>query len=288
MSGGGEREGNRGGMSIWRRVLGIFRRSETDKPLPTRVAIDGVCVSVYAGDDVIESFRWADLVSVRAWKQDCFGVDRIWLGEHPNHPWVMRGIRRDLARTPCLGGYEMTSCRVFASAGGARCSRARPGRVAPRAPGRSPRGRCATTSSTGEVTGTVEPNLDDNRAAAPHLMCKGSVAAFALRRARTGMAHVHAPIMERLPVKDGNMHWSCPSDVRQDGTPRRFVKLLLRDPNNDVALGMFFAVQGRSQNEMVEGVGAGERTHETVKIILFRSHRREHQHAEYIAHLMSE
>jgi hypothetical protein len=67
-------------MRFWQRLIDILRRRETGKPLPTRVAIDGDCVSVYAGDDVIESFRWHDLDSVRAWKQDCFGMDRIWLG----------------------------------------------------------------------------------------------------------------------------------------------------------------------------------------------------------------
>ncbi|HYE61682.1 MAG TPA: N-acetyltransferase [Phycisphaerales bacterium] len=56
------------------------KKQKDPKPLPTRVTIEGDDVHVFAGDTLIESFRWPDLVSVRAWKQDCWGVDRIWLG----------------------------------------------------------------------------------------------------------------------------------------------------------------------------------------------------------------
>jgi hypothetical protein len=60
-------------------MFGILRKNQ-DKPMPTRVALQGDMVSVFAGPTLIESFAWSDLVSVRAWKQDCWGVDRIWIG----------------------------------------------------------------------------------------------------------------------------------------------------------------------------------------------------------------
>jgi hypothetical protein len=61
-------------------MFGFCRKQKHPKPLPTRATMEGDTVSVFAGNDLIESFRWPDLVSVRAWKQDCWGTDRIWLG----------------------------------------------------------------------------------------------------------------------------------------------------------------------------------------------------------------
>src|SRR5438477_6317975 len=60
-------------------MFGLFRKRKK-KPLPTRVARDGETVRVFVDTQEIESFVWRDVASVRAWKQDCWGVDRVWLG----------------------------------------------------------------------------------------------------------------------------------------------------------------------------------------------------------------
>ena len=59
-----------------------WRRSSksTPKPLPTSVTLEGEQVRVFAKGVEIEKFCWDELESVRVWKQDCFGVDRIWIG----------------------------------------------------------------------------------------------------------------------------------------------------------------------------------------------------------------
>ncbi|MFT3683723.1 MAG: hypothetical protein QM783_02155 [Phycisphaerales bacterium] len=49
-------------------------------PMPTRVELIGDTVAVFARKVRFESFTWGSVESVRAWKQDCFGVDRIWIG----------------------------------------------------------------------------------------------------------------------------------------------------------------------------------------------------------------
>lgn len=55
------------------------RKKPNTKPLPTSVRLDGEAVRVFANAQEIDSFRWEELEWIRAFKQDCFGVDRIWL-----------------------------------------------------------------------------------------------------------------------------------------------------------------------------------------------------------------
>lgn len=53
--------------------------SEPPRPLPTRAEWDAEVVRVFAAEIEVERFRWADLAGVYAFKQDCWGIDRIWV-----------------------------------------------------------------------------------------------------------------------------------------------------------------------------------------------------------------
>ncbi|MEK6702968.1 MAG: hypothetical protein AABZ53_11945 [Planctomycetota bacterium] len=57
-----------------------LRRKKDTKPLPTSVTIEGERVRVFAEGVEIESFVWDQVELVAAWKQDCWGMDRIWVG----------------------------------------------------------------------------------------------------------------------------------------------------------------------------------------------------------------
>lgn len=61
-------------------MFGWLSKKKDEKPLPTSVRMEQEVVRVFARDVEIESFQWDQLESVRVWKQDCFSVDRIWVG----------------------------------------------------------------------------------------------------------------------------------------------------------------------------------------------------------------
>jgi len=65
-------------------MFGLSRKREEGRPFPTRVTQEGDAVRVFAGDRHVGSFRRPDVESVRAWKQDCLGFDRVWLGFDPH------------------------------------------------------------------------------------------------------------------------------------------------------------------------------------------------------------
>lgn len=64
-------------------MFGWLRRKQDTKPLATSVMLDGERVRLLAQGVETESFGWDEIETVRAWKQDCFGVDRIWVAFIP-------------------------------------------------------------------------------------------------------------------------------------------------------------------------------------------------------------
>jgi len=69
---------------------------QSTSPLPTRAVLDDVRVRVFAGDQEIGWFEWTTLESVRAWKQDCFGVDRVWIGFDTTGPHELVCIHEEV------------------------------------------------------------------------------------------------------------------------------------------------------------------------------------------------
>lgn len=75
-------------------MFGWLRRSKPlREQLPTAVLMDGEHVRVMAGEVEIRRFRWDHVEFVFAYKQDCFGVDRIW-------------VAFGLGESECVGVHE--------------------------------------------------------------------------------------------------------------------------------------------------------------------------------------